>query len=174
MKKILLLTLVMALGASGCFWPFAGTKDRGGRTAADDGVSVEILNAASAGKIRSIYFEPFSAGTRAQAGEDLDRLALMIVKGFSDACEKEGRCVLLPGSEASRADAVMTGHIEEFEVRGHFKKTALMSIRADLRAASDNDVVALIYARRSFRDKGKSSDQAAYDMGYAVAQKFLE
>jgi hypothetical protein len=49
-----------------------------------------------------------------------------------------------------------------------------MKVRADLRAASDGEVLALIYTRREFRSKGRNSDQAAYDTGYAVAQKLSE
>ncbi len=140
---------------------------------ADDGISVEILDPVTISKVKKIYFEPLGPGPDAEAGDLLDHLALMIVKGFSDA-STGGRFVLVSGDDSSGADAVIKGHVEEFKVRGHLKKMATIKVRADLRLVSDDEVVALMYAEREFKIKGKNSSEVAYNIGHAMAQKLSE
>jgi hypothetical protein len=175
MNKLLLCLVVLVFSASGCFWPFSSGKPSVVRASVDTGVSVEMLNVSALQKVKKIYFEPLSAGAQAEASDALDRLALMIIKGFSDASDaRGGRFVLVSGDDVSSADVVIKGHIEELKVRGQFKKMALMKIRADVRSVSENEVLALIYAQREVKSKGKNVDQAAYSIGFSIAEKLLE
>jgi hypothetical protein len=174
MNRLLACAVIVLFAASGCFWPFSKGRQPVSPPAIDDGISVEILNVPSMQKVRKIYFEPLSAGSDAEAGDMLDRLALMIIRGFFDALGDGSRFILVPADDAAKADVVIKGRFEEFKVRGHLKRKVSMKIRADVRSASDDEVLALIYAQREFRDKKKNSDEAAYNMGYVVAQKLSE
>ena len=174
MNKLSAFLFVLLFTACGCLWPFSGGRHHAAPVAVDDGISVEVLGGLSFEKVRKIYFEPLSAGLDAEAGEALDRFALMMVKGFSEGAVRGGRFTLVPGDGASTADAVIKGRIEAFKVRGHLKRTVLMRARADLRAVSDDEVLALVYVQRAFRDAPKDSDQAAYNIGYTLAQELSQ
>jgi hypothetical protein len=173
MNKLLGLSLILVFLGCGCFFPFLSGKGSLVPSIVDKDVSVEVLNAPALQKAKKIYFEPFLAGTDAEAGDALDRAALMIIKGFSDDL-KRGRFILVSGEDAASADVVIKGHIEELKVRGHWNKIVSMKIRADVYSIEQNEVLALIYARREFKDNRKNYDQAAYDMGYALAERLLE
>ena len=174
MPRITVLLLILVLTVPGCFWPFSGGSRPVAPAASDEGVSVEVLAGPSFDEVRKIYFEPFSAGPEAEAGEGLDRLALMMVKGFSDETGAGGRFVLVAGDEASTADAVIRGRIETFNARGHLRKKVLMKVRGDLRSAPDNEVLALLYAQREFRDTREGPGLAAYDIGRIIARELSE
>ncbi len=171
MNRLLACAVVLLVTASGCFWPFSGHGKHVSLQAVNDGVSVEVLNPSFFQKERKVYFEPFSAGTDAEAGDALDRLALMIIKGFSDAVEGHGHFVLLSGDNADGADLVIRARVEEFKVRGFFRKKGSMKVRADVCSVSQDEVLALVYAQGKFKGRLKDSDQAAYQIGYSVAEK---
>ena len=174
MDKLLACALILVFAASGCFWPFAVRKQAVFSPVARDVTSVEVLGALPSQGVQKVYFEPFSAGTAAAAGDLLDRLALMMVKGFSDGLTLGGRFVLVSAEEADEADLVVKGRIEEIRRRGYFRKTVFIKVRADISLSSNQEVRALVYAERKFKDKRKNSDQAAYDIGFVAARKLSE
>ena len=173
MHKIWICAVVLMLTVCGCFWPFSSGHRRLVSTVVDDGVSLEVLNAGLLQKAKKIYFEPLSAGADAEAGEALDRLALMVIKGFSDDLAG-GRLVLVSGDDAASADIVIKGHIDEFKVQGHLSKVVSMKIHADVRSVPQDEVLALFFAKREFKDKSGYVDQSAYNVGHVMAQKLLE
>jgi hypothetical protein len=136
--------------------------------------SVELLGGWPVKGAQKVYFEPFSVGVGAVAGDEFDHLALMMVKGFSDGLEARGRFTLVSGDDADTADIVIKGRIDGFKRRGFFRKTVSMKVRGDVCLASNDEVLAIIYVQRWFKNKGKNSDKAAYDVGYVVAHKLSE
>jgi hypothetical protein len=176
MKRLLLLFSILICTTSGCFWPFTSQKRVESVPAVSDGVSVEVLDAALLKKGGKLYFMPFSAGADAEAGDTLDRVALMMVKGVSDALSEGGSgFVLVDGQDAANADVVIRGHIEQFKLQGTFKKTVLIKVRGDVRAVRENEnIIALVYAERQAEDPGAGADKVAYDFGYAIARRISE
>ncbi len=159
---------------SGCFWPFSGGKSHVIPALAGSGISVEVLDTAPLTAGARVSFMPFSAGADAEAGEALDHVSLMILKGFSDGLSQEGRFTLVSGNDAAGADIVVRGHIEEFKTLGHFSKTTLITVRGDARVSKNENVTAVIYARQKVAAVAGKVDQAAYDIGSAIAQKLSE
>ena len=174
MKKTLFYCLIMAVSLSGCFWPFSGVRRTPPPCATGDGISFEILDEAAMSKGGKVYMMPFAAGIDASAGDVLDRYALLMVKGLSDHLTDVKHFALVSGDEASLADFVMAGHIEQFKEIGHFKKKALIRIRGDLRSAATNHVAALIYVQREVVNHADSVDKEFYNIGAAIAAKFSQ
>ncbi len=160
----------MTLAVSGCVWPFSGGRVRPAPPA--EGVSVEFIGPDSSMQAGGkIYFMPLAAGADAEAGEALDRLALMIIKGFADALAGGGKFVLTTDNDA---DMVVIGHIDEFRTRGRFKKTASLKVTAELHkvnAGAGTSVVARIHGRRQVPGVKKDIDRAAYDIGYGAGAR---
>ncbi len=179
MNKLILSLILLVFAASGCFWPFR-TQQRvpPSAPAISDGVSVEVLDPSPLRRGGKFYFMPFSAGDEAEAGAVVDRVALMMIKGASDALAEGGGFVLVSGDDAVNADIVLSGHIEQLKSLGHFKKKLVMKARGDVRIQNPKGVqgavVALVFSHSEARDRGKGMDQAAYNMGYAIAKKLME
>ena len=113
---------------------------------------------------------PFKAGQNAAAGATLDTLALMIIKGIADDFNERGSpFVLLTGENASSADFVLEGFIENFAEKKSFSKmlpghSASLSISVQLRKASTNELV-LIYADSISNQSKSRPDELAYRLG---------
>lgn len=175
MKRWLISVLALVLMTAGCSWSLPFFHRFAKPPVLDDGISFQVLDPSAFRKVHKICFEEFSAGEDAQAGDALDRLALMIIKGFSDVLQERGHLTLLPGDRAAEADAVVKGSIEGVKVRGwFFRKKIFIKLRADVRSMMRDEVLALVYVSREFRKKGRNSDQAAYDIGHAMAEKFYK
>jgi len=175
MKKIsVVISLFVLLGLSGCLWPFSGGHKNPEAGVVPVSVSVEVLNPARLKTGGKLYFAPFSAGVDAPAGEAIDRMALMMVKGASDILATGSRFVLVSGDDAASADIVVRGRIETFRPKGGFKRGVVMEVRGDVRGAHGEEVLALIYDHRDAADALKSADQAAYAVGYAIGEKLQQ
>ncbi len=174
MKKTWILPAVLSLSLSGCFWPFSGGKSHVGQAPAGSGISVEVLDPSALSGGGRVSFMPFSAGADAEAGGTLDHLSLIMLKGFSDGLSQGSRFVLVSGNDASGADIVIRGHIEELRTQGHLKKMASITVRGDARLSKNESVAAVIYARQKVPAVAGKMDQAAYDIGSAIAEKLSE
>lgn len=176
MKYCLCLLLFMVvLSSSGCLW--FGKK---GPEPANDGVSIQVIEDSLWTSGGALVMIPFTPGTDAEAGPKVDRIALSIVKGFSDAFssnpDKQARFRLLTGEDVGRARYVIAGRIEEYDTGSHWrsigigKKDISLKIKGELRDRETGQVVALIFAYRSFRN-AQDTDAVAYTLGNALGQK---
>ncbi|MBF0331867.1 MAG: hypothetical protein HQL17_08005 [Candidatus Omnitrophica bacterium] len=174
MKKISFYLIIFAMFVSGCMWPFGSTRKVAGIMAPKDSVSFEVIDAQALSQGGKLYMKPFVAGVDAEAGDALDRLALLMVKGLSDGLAEDGKFTLVTGDDASQAGFIIKGHIEQFKTRGKIKKVAAIKVRADVRLASTDQVVALIYAQDEVVCRMQNVDMAFYDIGSAIAAKLLK
>ncbi|MBF0619958.1 MAG: hypothetical protein HQL19_07315 [Candidatus Omnitrophica bacterium] len=175
MKNLLILCVLCSLISTGCLW-FSGQRPSVAMPAA----SVEILRPDLLLKSQTFFFEPFSAGDKAEASLQLDRMALFMVKGVSDALlEGASPLRLVAAEKSAEADLVLRGHIEEFSVAGGWKKVffqkeqAVLVVRGELVSRATGDVVAVIYGRKKWRTDGHDTDQTAYQAGQDIGRKLL-
>lgn len=172
MLKHVIMLLMISVLASGCLWPFASSRSPSPAIVRDS-VSVEILNPEALAKAARVYFMPLAAGPEAEAGEALDHLALMVVKGCSDAMEKNGRLTMVTGDAAHDADLVIKGHMQELKLKVRDRLVA-MTVRADVRLRASDEVIAIVFAERNAAGARVSADQAAYDVGYVLGEKLSQ
>ncbi len=172
LKCVIFLLLLPAI--SGCLWPFAVKNKNVTGPLSSGAVSVGVLNPDLLMKGGKIYFLPFSAGVDAQAGEALDRLSLMMVKGASDALEEGGRFSLLPGDMAGNADITVKGRIETFGPKGGFRRGLFMAVRGEVRLVRTNETMALIYGQKDIVNVKNGADQAAYAIGFDIGKKLSQ
>jgi hypothetical protein len=173
MKRWLVLAMI-TMTCAGCMWPFGGRRHALSSAGLNDGVSIEVLNAPVLHAVKKVYFMPLSAGADAEATQELDRLALVMVKGFAEAASRGAIFELVSGDDAVHADILIKGHVEEYKVRGHFKKTVTLKVRADVRDARNDDVIALVYAQRVCPKKQRDLELAFYEMGYSLAGRLSQ
>lgn len=172
-KHVVALVLIAIL-FSGCIWPFSSLRPRSAMVGnVPEVVSLEVLDPVALKNAGKVYFMPLSAGQDAEAGDALDRVALMMVKGCSDAFDQSGQLKMLAGDEAGDADLVIKGRMETLKLVGGGRLLA-MKVRVDVRAASTDQVLAVVYAQREAAGRQVNADQASYDIGYALGQKLTQ
>ena len=62
---------------------------------------------------------PFTAGSAVEATEELDKIALMMVKGIAETVAESGKSVeIVDGEQANKVDFILRGHVTEIEETG--------------------------------------------------------
>ncbi|MEW5894680.1 MAG: hypothetical protein AB1650_02815 [Candidatus Omnitrophota bacterium] len=108
---------------------------------------------------------PFSAGTAVRATEDLDRIALILVRGVEDGMhECSGFEFVRDPAKAAEADLIIQGRIERFDVVDRWmryfggRRKRLISIEGEL---SDGDGVTLGFFKlkniKNYQDMSETS-----------------
>jgi hypothetical protein len=71
---------------------------------------------------------PFKAGVGVEANKELDKIALMIIKGVSEILEREvGKITVVFDEEAEDADLIIKGHVTEKRLPGKLRKWVLLN-----------------------------------------------
>jgi len=148
-----LLIIVIALSVTGCAninIPFFGkpaaesaeTKDSSfnDREALEPNQFVEkgkIVNAQKLKQGKNIVIIPFKAGVGVEASDDMDKIALMIVKGIYDAFDydktgKHAHFNILTAEDIQKPDLVVKGHITEVVKRSKFKRWIMLKSKKSI------------------------------------------
>jgi|GEM_PF-2524655 len=175
----LFLPAVFLIGCSGCLWPFSSVKSVP-LTNATTAIRAEVLRPDLLAKDRKLVFIPFAAGVNAEAGPQLDHLALMMVKGASDMLKNNPSSIqMIDQGEPDTADMVLDGHIEDFHSRGGWtamgigKKAGVLLIKGEVQDRRTNDVLVLISGRKEFRE-AKEAEAVAYNIGQEIAEQLIQ
>jgi hypothetical protein len=178
--KYILISGAILLTSSGCLWPFGSNRSSVSGSVPAPAILVEILQPKILANGGKLVFIPFTAGADAEAGQQMDRLSLMIVKGASDAFQEGPSSIqVIDQGDPDAADMILEGHIEEFRsVRsrkpiGLGKIPGVVVIKAEVRARHTNEVLALISSRREFRDNRKV-ESLALDVGRQIAEQLIQ
>nr|CAX68903.1 hypothetical protein JG1_0170 [uncultured bacterium] len=170
--KINYLSLCLLLVFSGCFWaPVRQIQSSSSaNSSASNDVSVEILNALKPKKV--FVMDAFLAGSEAEAGEPVDRFALMLIKGAVDASDAD---VVISAERRNDAGYHISGHIEQFKL---LKKIPLWQerkvsivVKGEITDIKSKEVVAIIYAQKTILFKKEKLDEVAYDIGRNIAAR---
>ena len=165
---------LLTVSLQGCFWPFNGPgKSDGDLTS----VSVEILNGTAFKREGAIAFIPFVAGPDAEAGKEIDRLALVIVKSTADALAYSPSTLRVATEEdLSGAKYVLDGRIEEFIPPSGFawsRKKGMLRIKGELRRQDTGEVMVLIAGQKFFGIESLA-EQSASEIGQEIAEGLLK
>ena len=170
MRKIILLFLCLCLGCAS-----AKAKERpqeGSLT------SFKIFNENSLHKGGRLLIIPFRAGVNIEANDELNRIALMIVKGMVEAIKKENenRFEIISVEQAQDAQFVIEGHVTRLSQPSRISKMGLgdkkitLGIEGDMVDLETGEKI-LIFKNLQERDqKGNSHQDMAYAMGRSIGQ----
>ncbi len=147
MRKIVLLEcIIVSLLIIGCSHiPFVGKIQQSSESTAQSNGSEErqlepnkfvekgrIINTEALQKGKNIAIIPFTAGVSVEASNGLDKVALMIIKGISDAFAddhsgKHDHFNILTAENSEAADLIVQGHINSLKSPSKVKKWVLIS-----------------------------------------------
>jgi hypothetical protein len=175
MKMIAGFSMLLLL--NGCLWFGSSPAPRLDRVSATNMVSLEVLDTDRWNAGGSLIFIPFTPGAGAEAGPRVDRIALMIVKGFSDyTAGHRGVFQLLTGENALQAQFILDGRIDEFEPAGSLRVIGIGRKKVALRVSGEvldretGEVIARFKGTRLYTDI-RDTDLAAGDIGQELGEK---
>lgn len=176
-----ILAVVMLCSLTGCAGPMAlknAPSVREAAAAAPVGKDAHvqdgrIIDAAFLGQGGKVLIVPFTAGAGIEAGESLDKTALMIVKGVADIFQKGApRFEILDNANASEARFIVMGHIVEMPSaltlsRWIFKKGEVaVGVEGRMIDARTQRAV-LVFAHRLQARRSEKDDRG---LGYQIGQ----
>ncbi len=182
--NILLITIFLSCLAAGCGWfsgkPKAVASLSGSPqtpapvTFVRDGKVVDAQSLKEGGKIVII---PFQAGDGVEATDQLDKAALMLVKGIADLLEKEGAPFkVLTDENAADADFIIKGHITKISKPSLARRWLFGNSRISLEvegrmveARSGRSILVFAHGQRA-RVREKDHKQLGYLLGEDIAR----
>jgi hypothetical protein len=166
--KVLILLII--LGLNGCAWlsphrssqPEAVISLQSGRI-----IDKEVLD-----KGRTVCIIPFSPGVNVEANANVNRSALMIVKGLSEALkERNSNLKVVFGDEAEYADLLITGRITEIKRTPFYKRWLRypdilhMEIDAKMIDPANDRTVALFQNKKDSHNKQQTLQELGFMLG---------
>ena len=116
---------------------------------------------------------PFSAGVQAEATDELDRVALMIVRGLADVLKEENALLtILVAENADLADLKLSGYINKMQKPGQMKKWFLrknkkiLGVQGKMIDVKDGKVILYFSHQRETREE----DKGFVDLGHLIGQ----
>lgn len=140
--------------------------------------SFKILNEASLQKGGKLLIAPFRAGVNVEANEELNKIALMVVKGITEAIKEQGEnnFEILSYAQAQEADLMIEGHITKLTKPSRMNRMGLGDQKISLGLEGnmvnlETGEKALIFSDLDERgQKGNTHQDLAYAMGRAIGQ----
>jgi hypothetical protein len=142
------------------------------------GQLVDLERLSSGGKV--LVF-PFAAGVGVEAGGQLDKASLMVIKGLSDVFEREdkgGLFTILTDENAREADLVIQGHITDIKISskigrwGLLKKVKRLSVEGKMLEMNSGKTVAIFSDQTRTGDPDEDLKALGYRLGQNIG-KFL-
>jgi len=197
-RSLRLLCFVFLLSAVGCGHinvPFLGKSsnqsktDEKSRTQATP-LSAEfvdkgrIVNAQKLQQGRNIAIIPFTAGEAAESTQELDRVALMIVKGVVDAFAddhsgKHAHFNILTSENSKDADLIVKGHITAMGGPSKLKRwmpisnKRKLSVEGKITDVQSGEVVVTFTDHAETKVETDDYKQLGYDLGKNIGRFIL-
>lgn len=121
----------------------------------------------------------FKAGPQAESNEQLDRLAIVLLKGMRDRLETaESRLIIT--NNAEEADFIISGYIEEFTQPGKFqrvvmrKKKSNFAVSGEMWSRGSGQKVLVFSSLCTFTGKNPNVQGAVYDMGLSIGDFLIQ
>ena len=120
----------------------------------------------------NIAIIPFKAGVGVEANEELDKIALMIVKGVADvfADDQESRFNILTAENSQEADFIIQGHITGVKGPSRvsrwilFKGQKTLDVDGKMVDAQTGETIAV------FADKTETKEADYKELGYRIGK----
>lgn len=179
MKKIFLRALFLIIAAApGCLWGKANPPQV--IESAPVPAIGRIVDSSLLKKGGALLIAPFKAGVDAEAGEQLDKISLRIVKGVADALqENNAPFQILVADNAQEADVVLKGFIEKIGSSGTMKRWILRKREIDMRVqgrmmdVKTGRLILMFSFQRKIKGKTKDYNSLAYEMGKELGMFIL-
>ena len=132
----------------------------------------QIIDAQRLKQGKLVAFIPFKAGVNVAANENLDRIALMIVKGSADVFNEDqnNRYKVLTAENSGQADMIVQGHVTAVKgpskvsrwimLKGH----KMLSVEGEVIDAQNGNTIAV------FSDQMTSEDKDYKELGYQIGK----
>lgn len=174
-KYIKLAVLVVPCFLAGCLW---GPKPAAPQKAPPDN---RVVDSARLEKGGDLLIIPFRPGVGVEATDEVNRVALMAVKGISEVIkENETSFRLLGGEEAQKADFVVKGDISRFEKSSRLKKWLLIPKQATIeikgKMVEQESGKVVLYFAQQVTSKIRERDllTIGYDIGRKIGKFLLQ
>lgn len=138
--------------------------------------NIKILNEEQFRKGGKILVVPFTPDVNAAAGEQLDRVSLMIVKSIADSLGASSRFSVLDADNAATADLILQGRIMAMKQAGRLKRLATFKdkksimVEGNLVDAKSGQIVFHFSDAKTSRDK----TQTFVDLGSSIGRDIGE
>jgi len=143
-----------------------------------------IINAQKLQQGRKIVIIPFTAGEGAESTDELDRVALMIIKGVSDAFnnDKTGKhthFTILTAENSKEADLRIKGHITEMGKPSKLKRLVLLSgkrklgIEGKITDIQTGETIVIFNDHAQSQTEDDDYKQLGYNIGKNIGQFIL-
>ncbi len=125
-----------------------------------------------------VLIVPFSAGENVQAGDQLDHVSLMIVKGIADAVGSRGTPFkILAGQDAQSADFVIRGRILQLEEKKHFSKpwqrkskSYILQVEGSVLGVDNEEILAKFSQTKTAKSRTDYFETLGYDIGVEIGR----
>ena len=143
-----------------------------------------IVDAKALQQKQKLAIMPFKAGANVEASDELDRVALMIIKGISDAFLRSqdgnhGHFQILTAENFSEADLIVRGHITDLISPSKIRRLLPLKAKKTLGVAgkilkSETGEVVLIFNDREASDDTQDDySQIGYRIGKNIGEFIL-
>ena len=165
-----MVLVVFSVLLIGCGW--FGSKHAAPLKKAEFIKTEQIVDAHRLKKGGKVLIIPFSAGVGVEATNDLDRGALMIVKGIADVLKEEGSFFkILDSNNAQDADFIIKGHFVGLREKTDatllfFKKQKIYYADVEGKISDPKSGETLLVFADSKKTEGEN--ETLKDLGYAI------
>ena len=143
-----------------------------------------IISKQALEKGKNIAIVPFTAGVNVEASSELDKVALMIVKGVSDAFAddhsgKHDHFSVLTAEDSQAADLFVQGHIRSMKNPSRVKSCVLLkgqralSVDGKIVDATTGESVMIFEDVQATNVKDEGHDQLGYRIGKNIGRFIL-
>lgn len=179
MKKIVIFSVIVLFISLGC-----GFSKRQGivRPGGDERIIFgKIVMESRLQQGGNLLIVPFKAGTGVEASDELDKAALMIVKGITEKLKEDETLLKIVSAEhAETADLEIKGHITQFERPRGMKKwlpkqdSLRLSLEGQLIDLKNGGPVALFSHHAILKLKQDENKAAIYQIGSGIGRFIQE
>jgi hypothetical protein len=178
MSKTIIVILVLALSMSGGCSFFKNKPLTPGADGSDINSS-QVFNRSVLQQGGQLLIEPFLAGEAVYATDELDKLALRVVRGMAvTLVQGNSQFRILSAPEAQQAQIILRGHFTKWVKPGGLKKWILhkkstcLSVDGEL-VSADGEVLAKFSHERQMLGKQNNSEDLALQLGEDIARFLL-
>ncbi len=170
MNKILVfVTVILSLVGSGC--SSHNLKKTNFNAQVNPLKEARVFQKDKLARGGNLLVVPFTAGVGVEASDDLDHVALQVVKGIADALQDKGTSFkILVGENAETADFVIRGRIIQMDKKS---KTASFGLEGSVLGVSDDEILAKFSQNQKSKNKADTFELMGYRTGIEIGQFLL-
>jgi len=176
MKHIVHIVILLVLATCvGCAWL---SPKRESPVKTSGFIKVEkVINVDQLKEGGNLLIVPFRAGAGVEANEELDRIALMFVKGITDEL-KDNRPYfkILLADEADKAQVVIRGHVIELKRGSNFKKwfggqrKISLTVKGKMINERTGEAILIFTDKRDTENKDETHSHLGYLIGQGIGR----